>query len=393
MRSTRPRVLVLDGMWNKALACVRSLGKRGLFVTAGEVTRLCTALFSRYASRRAVYPSPVARPDDFMAWLMRELREQGHCFVLPSEFSTQQVIASHAGEISGYVRYPFPEFNLARNVHNKAYLMAVAIERKYPAPNTWFVREGAELSAVRLANEITYPAVIKPTHSSGSRGVAYAKDRYDFIVSYMRVHAKYPYPLVQEYIPCGKGGGGFGVGALFNFESKPVAAFVYRRLREYPVSGGPSTLRESVKWDELRDTALRILSDLRWVGPAMVEFRLDERDGVPKLLEINPRLWGSLQLAVLSGVDFPYLMYKLATDGDVEPVFDYKAGVRCRWLIPGDFMHMVTNPERFSALRGFMARTDGDDIISIGDPLPIAGRVLSILPFLYKKDLRRLIKR
>jgi len=43
----------------------------------------------------------------------------------------------------------------------------------------------------------------------------------------------------------------------------------------------------------------------------MVEFRVDARDGTAKLMEVNPRFWGSLQLSILSGADFPYLLYNL----------------------------------------------------------------------------------
>ena len=63
----------------------------------------------------------------------------------------------------------------------------------------------------------------------------------------------------------------------------------------------------------------------------MVEFKRDARDGVSKLLEINGRFWGSLQLSVDAGVDFPHLLYRLAIEGDVEPVSTYATGVRLRW--------------------------------------------------------------
>ena len=70
----------------------------------------------------------------------------------------------------------------------------------------------------------------------------------------------------------------------------------------------------------------------------MVEFKKDPRDGQCKLMEINPRFWGSLELSVLSGVNFPYLLYRMETEGDIEPVIDYKEGIRCRWLLPGDIV-------------------------------------------------------
>ena len=102
--------------------------------------------------------------------------------------------------------------------------------------------------------------------------------------------------LVQEYIP---NGGELGVYTLFDNQSVPRALSVQRRLRSYPVSGGPSTLRETIRNDASRlatDIAFRLLTKMQWTGVAMVEFRIDARDGMPKLMEVNPRFWGSLQL-------------------------------------------------------------------------------------------------
>ncbi len=89
-------------------------------------------------------------------------------------------------------------------------------------------------------DSIPIPAVIKPRISSGSFGIAYVKKREDLIPLYQRVHARYPFPLIQEWIP--DGGGTFGLSALFDDGSNVKAAFVHKKLRMYPVQGGPSTL-------------------------------------------------------------------------------------------------------------------------------------------------------
>ena len=60
----------------------------------------------------------------------------------------------------------------------------------------------------------------------------------------------------------------------------------------------------------------------------MVEFKKDVRTGEYKLMEINPRIWGSMPLAIVSGVDFPYLWYKIATDKDIEAIERYNNGVK-----------------------------------------------------------------
>ena len=72
----------------------------------------------------------------------------------------------------------------------------------------------------------------------------------------------------------------------------------------------------------------------------MIEFKKDIQENVFKLMEINGRFWGSLQLAILSGVDFPYLLYKLAIGSYPETHSEYRVGVLSRWEL-GDLDHLL----------------------------------------------------
>jgi len=200
--------------------------------------------------------------------------------------------------------------------------------------------------------------------------------------------------LIQEFIP--PDGDTLGVEALFNKDSEPRATFVHRRLREYPVSGGPSTLRESVYAPELVEMALKLLKALGWYGVAMVEFKVDPRDNIPKLMEVNPKFWGSIQLPIVSGVDFPYLLYCMAVDGDVEAVFEYKVGTRCRWLLPGDILHFLNNPDRFRLQPSFFQFWGHKlhyDILSWDDPGPLLGMFIGYLAQAFDRKLWRDLQR
>lgn len=383
------RVLILDGMWNKSLAAVRSFGRKGFYVTAGERTRLATALFSKYCKRRLIYSSPVTTPDDFLKDLEDELRKESYDVVFPMEFSTQVLLTDTASRprIERYTRLPFTDANIAKKIHDKAFIMQYARERGFDIPTTYVIDDIEQLAAI--AGETAYPALIKPRNSSGSRGIVYVKEKEELLTLYLKVHKQYPFPIIQEYIP--DGGEVYGVGLLFNFKSEIRASFVYKRLRSHPVSGGPSTLRESVKREDVREIAESLMKSLQWTGIAHVEFKIDPRDGRPKLLEVNPRFWGSLQLAIESGIDFPFLLYKMAMEDDIEPVMDYNVGVRCRWLIPGDLLHFIKNPERLRLKPKFFDFKIKDDIISLSDPMPIIGRLSSVLTFLYDKEMKNLL--
>jgi predicted ATP-grasp superfamily ATP-dependent carboligase len=176
---------------------------------------------------------------------------------------------------------------------------------------------------------------------------------------------------------------------LFN-KGETRAIFTHKRIREYPESGGPSTLRESVRYPEIEEHATRLLKKLNWHGVAMVEFRIDARNNEPKLMEINPRFWGSLQLAVYSGVDFPYLFYQMAMKGDVEPVMDYEIGKRVRWLLMGDILWFLTVKNKLKLLPEFLRFWGmGYDILSFDDPLPAVGAIVEGFRSLTIKERRQ----
>lgn len=391
------RVFVTDGHWRKTLAVVRSLGQKGVHVTVGERTALNTSFFSKYCSRRIVYPSPRRFPDQFIEFLLKEIKKDRYDCLFPMEEETLLLVAKYREEISSHVPLLIPDLQKIESVRDKGKLVRFAEDRGIPVPKTFHIPPS--LSPSPLVGEgreggIPIPAVIKPRISSGSFGIVYVTKREDLFPSYQEVHARYPFPLVQEWIPDGMGT--FGFSALLDKKSDVKAAFIHRKMRMYPVQGGPSTLREGVCHPQIMELGISLLKALNWTGIAMVEFKVDPRDGIPKLMEVNPRFWGSLQLAITSGVDFPWLMLKMARGEDFPPVLDYQVNKRCRWLLFGDILHFIKNPRRFhlepSFFHFFDANTS-DDIFSLDDPLPVLGAAATFFTFLYDPEMKRFLEK
>lgn len=335
-----PSVLVTDGLWRKSLSAIRSLGRHGLRVGVTGDSRFTTGFYSRYCDRRIRLPRPTDA-DAYIEALLRELATHRYDAVLAMEDDTIRTLLEHRAEVERLTRLPLAGASSMATAGDKAATLAVAEGLGIPHP--WTRQPMSESEMHALLPSVPLPAVVKPVRSSGSRGLHYATTRDELMAAYRSVAATYGPPLVQERIPEGPG---VGAALLFGPDHEPLAGFTYKRLREYPVHGGPSTLRESTHDPALLDMAIRMLKALEWYGVAMVEFKVDPRDGVPKLMEINPRFWGSLELATASGVDFPWLLYQVATGATVEPCFEYRTGVRCRWLVPGDMLHFIANPSR-----------------------------------------------
>ena len=386
------KVLVTDGHWRKTLALVRSLGRKGIHVTVGERTFLNTSFFSKYCSRCIVYPSLRRSPDQFVDFMIKEIKKNQYECLYPMEEETLRLLAQHQSEISKYTYLLIPDAQKIEFVRDKGNLLRFAEAHGIPIPKTLYDPPTPTLPPWGGGGGEGY--VIKPRISSGSFGIAYVKKREDLIPLYQKVHVQYPFPLIQEWIP--DGGGTFGFSALLDHASHVKAAFVHKKLRMYPVQGGPSTLREGVEHPQIMELGLSLLRALKWVGVAMAEFKVDPRDGIPKLMEINPRFWGSLHLAIISGVDFPYLILKMARGEPFNPVLNYTLGRRCRWLLFGDILHFLDNPHRFHlrpSFFRFFAPDTSYDIISKEDPLPILGAMATFFTFLYDPEMKRFLER
>ena len=386
------QIFITDGHWRKSLAAVRALGRMGLRVTVGESNRIMTAAFSKYCNRAVVYPSPLNNPSEFLTFLSKELSTHNYQMLLPMEEETMVLISQHHADFSRCTYVPIVSYDKLQMARRKDKILGLAEKLGIPTPRTWHVENLSQLD--RLKMSLPYPVVIKPIMSSGAIGISYPKNPEELTERYKTVHRRFPYPLIQELIP--HEGLGFGASFLLDEMGQVKASFVHKRLREYPVTGGASTLRESVRRDDIRDMALALLKALNWFGVAMVEFKLDPRDGIPKLMEVNPRFWGSLSLAIEAGVNFPYLLYLMSRGENFKPVENYQIGKRCRWLLPGDILHFIKNPKRGSLIPQFFRFWDGNtayDILSLKDPLPILGRILTLFTLLYDQDMKQRLKK
>jgi predicted ATP-grasp superfamily ATP-dependent carboligase len=133
---------------------------------------------------------------------------------------------------------------------------------------------------------------------------------------------------MQEYIQ----GVGVGFSALYDQKHCCVMSFQHKRLREYPVEGGPSTYCQSIFQKNIDETGKKLLDFLQWTGPAMVEFKYDDSKERLVLLEINPRYWGSLPLARHSNLNFPLAHFKLITTGEVQSPASYAQGEKVKFI-------------------------------------------------------------
>ena len=335
-------VFVTDGDQRPALAITRSLGRRGVSVVVGAEQSGCLASASRYCARSVAYPSPVHYPEAFERFVLEFAERERIDVVVPVTDVTTYLVAKNADALSRFSRTTVPPFEAFDFVADKSALLERAATCGIAVPRSHSVDNRSGL--VEVLDQIEYPAVIKPSRSrirtnAGWLGasVRYAHNERDLLRLYRDIDYLACYPsMIQQRVV----GPGVGVFVLCD-RGELRAAFAHRRLREKPPSGGASVLCESVELDpELLDQAMRLLGPLGWHGVAMMEFKQDQRTGRAFLMEVNGRFWGSLQLAIDAGVDFPYLSCQLALGETIAPPREYNVGVKSRWLL-GDLDHLI----------------------------------------------------
>ena len=288
---------------------------------------------SRYSIQRLNYPSPRFHTDEFIAAIITLCDQHGINILLPMTELTTALLLRHKTIFSD-ITIPWPELESVDSLTDKSALMQLAESMGIPVPRTWYVNDPSGLPCDLEA--LPYPLVLKPGRSwfnhhnewirSSVRVASSAMEASHFL-KIESAFQQQPF-LLQECVS----GHGQGIFALYD-NGKPLAFFAHRRLREKPPSGGVSVLSESIPVNPVLLTHARSLLDSAgWHGIAMVEFKVSD-DGTPYLMEVNTRFWGSLQLAIDAGIDFPWLLYRLACGEQVNTDTHYKTGIRLRWLL------------------------------------------------------------
>jgi predicted ATP-grasp superfamily ATP-dependent carboligase len=381
------RVFITDGETRAALAATRSLGSQGHEVIVGERRSPSLAQSSRYCAQSVIYPDPGTEVEAFGRELPRMLRALRVDVLLPIADITTFLVTHHREEIEAICALPVPSSSALDRAADKAGLLDTARRLGVPAPRSVRVERPGEAPAL----DFGYPVVIKPHRSrvQTERGwmscaVGYARSP-EQLAHALANRPAHEYPLLlQERIE----GPGVGVFACYD-RGRAVALFSHKRIRERPPWGGVSVLSESAALPPAaRDFAVALLDDLRWHGVAMVEFKQDRLDDTPKLMEINGRFWGSLQLAIDAGVDFPALLIRGVRGESFAPQPPYAIGVRSRWLW-GDVDHLLLTlvgsggapgpgVGRWRAVRDFLAG-GGAARVKYENP-----RLDDLRPFLYE---------
>lgn len=336
-------VLTSDENYKHTLGLVRHLGRMGAHVSVVAISRDSLACRSKYC--REVILAGEATFEALVKTTLQTVKDRHFDVVMPVSFAMTLALARRRDEILPYTRLELMASDAIELAANKIKMMKLAAQIGVPAPKTFVPSASTELE--NQTHELSFPVVLKPQKESPGRSpIRYAKNLQELksILSQRAASSLFSEVeplLVQEFIP------GYGCGFFATYQNGVCKrVFMHRRVREYPATGGISSCAESFYDPKLELYGRRMLDALDWHGVAMVEFRCDSRDGEYKLMEVNPKFWGSLDLALAAGADFPGDVCQIAFGKTLTFTNRYRCGLRFQWPLSGygDLFHLWTRP-------------------------------------------------
>jgi predicted ATP-grasp superfamily ATP-dependent carboligase len=326
-------VLLTYAWCRSSYIALRSLSRLGLKVTVADNSPVGMAQWSRLRLDVGRYSPPLTNPEAFVEDVVALLDHTGANFLLPGHDETE-TLARYRSRLPQNVILPVAQFEKITLANNKAHMAELACKLNLQVPRMISWVSFSELEE-RLQH-IDYPLVVKLRRGNSAKGVFYPKTKKNVLPLIQRLVEQYDlspdrYPIVQERVA----GEGWGVSCLY-WQGERLASFTHRRMREKTSTGGTSTLRVSQRNPQLEAMAHHLLNEMEWHGLAMVEFKYNSETQQGWFIEVNPRLWGSIHLAVVSGVDFPALLYRAATEGPESARSHIQAqreGIVARWYL------------------------------------------------------------
>jgi D-aspartate ligase len=388
-----PPLAVITASSVHALTFARSLGRRGVPVLLADSDRQL-AVYSRFV-RTLDLPDPEDCPREWVD----ALTALGACrperaALIPTADAHAVLLAHHRGALASWFRFLLPEPATLERLADKREQLRCAEEAGLLVPTTHDVESPAE--ARLIAGTVRYPCVVKPCRSRvgrtflGGAKLVVAASPEDLIRAYDAFRQHGVPALIQEVVPGGDDRLVSYLG-LWDDAGREVAWLTKRKLRQFPPGFGNGSLQVSERLPAIAELSRRLLRHVGYRGLANLEFKLDERCGEYRLIEINPRGSAMTELAVRSGLDLPWLTYALLTGGETSPPPALEWGRRC--------VNEEWDLQAFLALRGSAGMTLAGWLRSLAgagtvvgawdDPLPLLGGMARGLKRLVSRGARR----
>ena len=359
------RVLLLEGFARQNMALMPALKALGCHLTTYNSSRLDVGYASRWPDVKLIRHWDRENPESSFAALMEVLREGHYDIVIPMTDFSASLLCAHIDEVKPLAWPAVNEPEVFWRAADKQRTMQACDEAGVPCPRTLYdMRTADEI----LAAGLHFPFIIKPRVGYGSIGFHVIRDEKQLREVFPKALEQFGGMVVQEYIP--QTGTQYKCEVFLDGDGNPKSAVVFDKTRWYPIDGGSTCCSCSVHRPDIAADSIKLLRHIGWRGYGDVDLIEDPRDGVAKVMEINPRITASVKVCFAAGVDFARQIVELGMGLPVTDYTDYRDGVRLRYMHT-DVLWFLQSPNRFKVKPGwFDFRHTTDQIFNPRDPWP-----------------------
>ena len=304
-------ILLLDGQSVQAISICKYLKRSNFKVVLFCDTKFSYGYRTRYADEKHI--TPKTESPEFTVFLDRFLDKNNIEGIIPLNDASAEFLSLHKEKLSKKTKFIIPDKEFFYKGYDKNQLMSVCEEFNFPHPKT------ADLEKESLKNassKVGFPSLIKPNMTTGGRGITLVSSEEDLIKSYPSILSEHGNSHLQQFIP--EGGRQYKVQLYLNKDNQLLGSSVIHKIRFYPEKGGSSCCNVTVENNEMVSLCVQVLKEIKWVGFADFDLIEDPRDGIFKIMEINPRVPACIKSSLISGVDFATIIANDTLDLNIQ---------------------------------------------------------------------------
>ena len=335
-------VLLLDGQTIQVISIAKQLKRKGYKVILFCDSKVSYGYRTKYADEKILSPSVHENPSLFLDFIVNYLKNKEIDILIPMNDYSASFLSENKQQLLQYTKFIIPNIDVFNKGYDKKQLMALCEDSNFPHPKT---ADLEVLSLVDAANKVGFPSLIKPNITTGGRGITLVNSKDELLKQYSDVRTKYGACHLQEFIPAG----GRQLKVQLFVESNETIRYtsVIHKIRFYPENGGSSCCNVTVKEDSLVELCSQVLKKIGWIGFADFDLIEDPRDGIIKIMEINPRVPACIKSSIISGIDFGTIIAD-ETLGKKQNQYVYTPGKYLRYF-GLDLLWFVYSSNRFKA--------------------------------------------
>lgn len=374
MKTKKRNTAIVLGLFETGLAVGRSLGRKGIQVFGFE-KKNDIGFYSRYINAK-ICPDPLNSENNFIRYLIEFGKNQASkpvIFITGDNFLL--TVSKYRKELSRYFLLNLPKNSLIESISDKFSQYHLARNAGIDVPATYHFEDQIEIEKVR--EKLKFPMILKAREVNKWRNLFGGKkaikvNTYEDLLNEFKILSEKKLAIICQEIIEGPDTNHFKYCACF-FEGKEIAAFTLQKIRQFPIHYGIGSVVQSIENKELMEVGKKFFTKINYSGIGSAEFKMDQKDGKLKLIELNPRYWQQNGLSTACGINFPYIDYLLQTGNIILPIKSFKKGIK--WVnIYSDFSSFIdyrkennlTLLKWFESLKGKKVWSD----FAWDDPLP-----------------------